>query len=63
MLAKAEMERLLQMYLLFVEQEDLVVENFVNGIGKEHLEIVGPELILVIHSTNSVWYSGQEKSD
>jgi transposase len=46
MLANTEMERLSGMSSLFVEQEDLVVENFVNGIANNHLQIVGPELIL-----------------
>lgn len=46
LLANTEMERLQGMSSLFVEQEDLVIENFVNGIANEHLQIVGPELIL-----------------
>ena len=31
---------------LFVEHDDLVVENFVTGIANDHLQIVGSELIL-----------------
>lgn len=31
---------------LFVEHDDLVVENFVNGIANDHLQIVGSVLIL-----------------
>ena len=46
MLANTEMERLQGMQSLFVEHDDLVVENFVNGIANDHLQIVGSELIL-----------------
>lgn len=46
MLAKAELERLQGLQSLFVEHDDLVVENFVNGIANAHLQIVGSELIL-----------------
>lgn len=45
-LAKAELERLQGLQSLFVEHDDLVVENFVNGIANDHLQIVGSELIL-----------------
>jgi transposase len=46
LLAKAEIERLQGMQALFVEHDDLVVENFVNSIANNHLKIIGPELIL-----------------
>ena len=34
------------MQSLFVEHDDMVVENFVNGITNDHLQIIGTELIL-----------------
>ncbi len=40
------MERLEGMQTLFVEHDDLVVENFVKDIANEHLQIIGTELIL-----------------
>jgi hypothetical protein len=46
LLAKTELERLQGLQSLFVEHDDLVVENFVNGISNNHLQIVGSELIL-----------------
>ena len=46
LLAKTEIEQLQGMQRLFVEHDDLVVENFVNGIANNHLQIVGSELIL-----------------
>lgn len=46
LLAKTEIERFQGMQKLFVEHDDLVVENFVNGIANNHLQIVGSELIL-----------------
>lgn len=46
LLAKTELERLQGLQSLFVEHDDLVVENFVNGIANDHLQIVGSELIL-----------------
>jgi transposase len=46
LLARTELERLQGMHTLFVEHDDLVVENFVNGIANNHLQIVGSELIL-----------------
>lgn len=46
LLANTELERLHGMQYLFVEHDDLVVENFVDGIANEHLQIVGSELIL-----------------
>lgn len=46
LLAKTEVERLEGMQTLFVEHDDLVVENFVKGIANDHLQIIGTELIL-----------------
>ncbi|MBN2776491.1 MAG: IS1634 family transposase [Bacteroidales bacterium] len=46
MLAKTEIERLRGMQSLFVEHDDLVVENFVNSISNDHIQIVGTDLIL-----------------
>uniref|UniRef100_UPI003D33958C IS1634 family transposase n=1 Tax=Saccharicrinis sp. 156 TaxID=3417574 RepID=UPI003D33958C len=39
-------ERFKGMQSLFVEHDDLVVDNFVNSIANNHLQIVGAELIL-----------------
>ena len=46
LLAKTEIERLQGTQSLFIEYDDLVVENFVNGIANDHLQIIGSELIL-----------------
>ncbi len=46
LLAMSELERLSGLQSLFVEHDDLVVENFVNSIANEHVQIVGSELIL-----------------
>ena len=46
LLARTELERLQGMQSLFVEHDDLVVENFVNSIANNHLRVVGSELIL-----------------
>ncbi len=46
LLAKTELERLRGLQSLFVDHDDLVVENFVNSIANEHLQIIGTELIL-----------------
>lgn len=46
LLAKTEIERFQGMQSLFVEHDDLVVENFVKGIANDHLQIIGQELIL-----------------
>src|SRR6056297_3437766 len=46
LLAESEMSRIRGMESLFVEHDDLVVENFVNSIANDHLQIVGSELIL-----------------
>lgn len=44
--AKAELERLQGSQTLFAEHDDLVIENFINGIANDHLQIAGSELIL-----------------
>lgn len=46
LLAKTEMECLQGTQSIFVEHDDLIVENFVNGIANDHLQIIGSELIL-----------------
>lgn len=46
LLAKTELERLQGNQSLFVEHDDLVVDNFVDCISNDHLQIVGSELIL-----------------
>lgn len=46
LLAKTETERLQGTQTLFPEHDDLVVDNFVNSIANDHLQIIGPELIL-----------------
>ncbi len=46
LLAKTEIERLLGMQSLFVEHDDIVVDNFVSSIANDHLQIIGTELIL-----------------
>ena len=46
LLAKTELERLQGLQSLFIEHDDLVVDNFVDSISNDHLQIVGTELIL-----------------
>jgi len=46
LLARTEVKLLQGMQSLFVEHDDLVVENFVNNIANNHLQIVGTKLIL-----------------
>lgn len=46
LLANTELERLEGNQPLFVEHDDLVVDNFVNSIANDHLQIIGSELIL-----------------
>lgn len=46
LLARTELERLTGMESLFVEHDDLVVDNFVESIANSHLQIVGSELVL-----------------
>ena len=46
LMAKTELERLQGSQTLFAEHDDLIIENFVNGIANDHLQIVGSELIL-----------------
>ena len=44
LLANTELERLEGHQSLFVEHDDLVVENFVRSIANDHLQIVGSYL-------------------
>jgi hypothetical protein len=46
LLANTELERLEGNQSLFVERDDLIVDNFVNSIANDHLQIIGSELIL-----------------
>jgi len=46
LLANTELERLSGSQPLFVEHDDLVVDNFVDSIANDHLQVVGSELIL-----------------
>jgi hypothetical protein len=46
LLAKSELERIQGNQSLFVEHDDLVIDNFVNSIANDHLQIIGSELIL-----------------
>ena len=46
LLARSELERIQGLQSLFVEHDDLVVDNFVNSIANDHLQIIGTELIL-----------------
>jgi len=46
LLANTEIERLQGMQSLFVEHDDLVVDNFVDSIANDDLQIVGSELVL-----------------
>lgn len=46
LVAKTELERIQRSQSLFVEHDDLVVDNFVDSISNDHLQIVGSELIL-----------------
>jgi transposase len=46
LLAKTELELLKGSQSLFVEHDDLVVDNFVEGLSNDHFQIVGSELIL-----------------
>ena len=46
LLARTELERIQGNQPLFIEHDDLVVENFVNSIANDHLQIIGSELIL-----------------
>jgi transposase len=46
LIAKTEIARLQGFQSLFVEHDDLVVDNFVNNIANNDLQIVGSELIL-----------------
>lgn len=46
LIAKTEIARLQGFQSLFVEHDDLVVDNFVNNIANNDLQIIGSELIL-----------------
>ena len=46
LLAKTELERMQATQSLFVEHDDLVVDNFVDSIANDHLQSVGSELVL-----------------
>ena len=46
LLANTVLEELEGNQPLFVEHDDLVVENFVQGIANDYLQIIGSELIL-----------------
>lgn len=46
LLAKNDLDRLQGHQELFIEHDNLVVENFVNGISNDHLQQVGSEWIL-----------------
>jgi len=46
LLAKTELELLKGSQSLFVEHDDLVVDNFVESLSNDHFQIVGSELIL-----------------
>lgn len=45
-LANNEMKQAQGLQSLFIEHDDIVVDNFVNSIANNHLQIVGSELIL-----------------
>lgn len=45
-IANTEIEQLQGMQSLFVEHDDLVIDNFVDSIANDDLQIVGSELIL-----------------
>ena len=46
LLARSELELIQRHQSLFVEHDDLVVDNFVDSIANDHLQIIGSELIL-----------------
>ena len=46
LLANTEIDRIQGNQSLFVEHDDLVVDNFVDSIANDHLQIIGSELIL-----------------
>jgi transposase len=46
LLANTELDKLTGNQSLFVEHDDLVVDNFINSIANDHLQVVGSELIL-----------------
>ena len=46
LLDRSELECIQGLQSIFVEHDDLVVDNFVNSIANDHLQVVGSELIL-----------------
>jgi transposase len=46
LLARTELERIQGQQSLFIEHDDMVVDNFVNSIANDHLQIIGTELTL-----------------
>ncbi len=46
LLANTKLKRISGHQTLFVDHDDLVVENFVNSTANNHLQIIGTELIL-----------------
>jgi transposase len=44
--ARTEMQQFQGIQGLFIDHDDLVIENFVNSISNDHLQIIGSELIL-----------------
>jgi transposase len=46
LLAKTELGRLQGMQSLFIDHDDLVVDNFVDGLSNDQFQVIGPELIL-----------------
>jgi transposase len=46
LLANTELERIKGQPSLFIEHDDIVVDNFVDSISNDHLQIIGSELIL-----------------
>lgn len=45
-IARNEMTKLQGLQSLFIDQEDIIIESFVNGLHNHQLQIVGPQLIL-----------------
>lgn len=45
-IAKDKMTKMQGLQSLFVEEEDLIIESFVDGLDNNQLQIIGPQLIL-----------------
>lgn len=45
-IASNEMEKVQGLQSLFIEEEDLIVDSFVSGLGNNQLQTVGPQLVL-----------------